>query len=544
MSGSNTWLPKYLKYKNKYLNLVKLYKQRGNGENFSWFLDNTMLEHDEETELEGKYNEGTADTINFRGIDYTADTGGYVNGGNRLTRQQKIMIQPNEKLLFDKLREYAVTLPVTLRVAGGWVRDKIIGLPNDDIDIALDTMSGEEFSKNLCSAINGNLGNRWEGWECKLILASAAGSKSEKLAPGKLLLTFPDKSIIDLDFVGLRSEVYDGDSRVPIVQAATAIEDASRRDLTINSLFYNINLGLVEDYMGGVKDIKRKLIRTPLDPTVSFRNDPLRMLRALRFHSRFHFKLDPSITTAMSNPALHADFMRKISRTRVGQEIEGFFNGSSNPLLAFQVIYDTNLWGPIFGGEHIVWTVESKTKSMELLARLEDRSKVTVLAALTYPLAEIDIGLPIVKKVQNNVQKFCSEILRFTSDLSDTIQDIHRCIFSILDLSDNMALWHRSDIALILFDSQKLFGIALNIIKAINPEKYAKILQFIGEHKISIEEVKAIKLKFNPKDVMAQFEVTGKDLKILLNKLLIWNLDKPDGTFEEALAIKDSFKNP
>lgn len=93
-----------------------------------------------------------------------------------------------------------------------------------------------------------------------------------------------------IDLVNLRSEKYTEDSRVPTIDIGTPEEDAYRRDLTINSLFYNINKGEVEDFtMRGVQDIKDGIVRTPLDPLQTFLDDPLRVLRAVRFACRFDF---------------------------------------------------------------------------------------------------------------------------------------------------------------------------------------------------------------------------------------------------------------
>jgi tRNA nucleotidyltransferase (CCA-adding enzyme) len=91
-----------------------------------------------------------------------------------------------------------------------------------------------------------------------------------------------------IDLVNLRSEEYAADSRVPVIEIGTPEQDAMRRDLTVNALFYNINTGQIEDLTGkGISDLQARICRTPLDPLQTFMDDPLRVLRAVRFARRF-----------------------------------------------------------------------------------------------------------------------------------------------------------------------------------------------------------------------------------------------------------------
>jgi len=104
---------------------------------------------------------------------------------------------------------------------------------------------------------------------------------------------------IFIDLVNLRSEKYTEDSRVPIAEIGTPEEDAYRRDLTINAMFYNINKNEVEDFTKqGVNDLKHGVIRTPLEPLQTFMDDPLRVLRTIRFATRFDFKIVDEIYEA------------------------------------------------------------------------------------------------------------------------------------------------------------------------------------------------------------------------------------------------------
>lgn len=130
--------------------------------------------------------------------------------------------------------------------------------------------------------------------------------------------------IIDsnIDFVNLRKEEYDDNSRIPIVSIGTPLEDAYRRDLTINSLFYNINTNMIEDFtLRGIDDLKNRIVRTPLAALETFREDPLRILRTIRFATRYCCEIDPAILEATHEPDIESALSRKVSRERVGVEV-------------------------------------------------------------------------------------------------------------------------------------------------------------------------------------------------------------------------------
>lgn len=131
-----------------------------------------------------------------------------------------------------------------------------------------------------------------EGVACKgYHLISQNAEKSKHLETATLSILGQQ-----IDFVNLRSETYQEDSRVPQIEFGTPQSDAFRRDITINSLFYNINEQKVEDFTGmGLLDLQSKVLRTPLEPLKTFTDDPLRILRVLRFKSRYGFSIDQSI---------------------------------------------------------------------------------------------------------------------------------------------------------------------------------------------------------------------------------------------------------
>lgn len=129
-----------------------------------------------------------------------------------------------------------------------------------------------------------------------------------------------------IDLVNLRSEVYTEGSRVPQIEIGTPTEDAYRRDLTINSMFYNINDQLVEDFTEqGISDLKKGILRTPMEPVQTFLDDPLRVLRVIRFANRFEFDMVPELLVAAKNTDVRDCILNKISYERLGIELDKMF---------------------------------------------------------------------------------------------------------------------------------------------------------------------------------------------------------------------------
>jgi Poly A polymerase head domain len=148
------------------------------------------------------------------------------------------------------------------------------------------------------SSNSSNSSSTPEEWKRKsIVLVKANPSKSKHLETCNC--SFCGFSI---DFVNLRAETYTKDSRIPNkITFGTPLQDAQRRDCTINSMFYNISTESVEDLTGmGLVDLQNGIIRTPLDPDTTFDDDPLRVLRAVRFAARFDFTLDENLANSAS----------------------------------------------------------------------------------------------------------------------------------------------------------------------------------------------------------------------------------------------------
>ncbi|KAK9291407.1 hypothetical protein L1049_019354 [Liquidambar formosana] len=254
--------------------------------------------------------------------------------------KEKIDLTEKEEQIFERLLKVVrhFNLQTQLRVAGGWVRDKLLGKDCYDIDIALDNMLGREF----CEKVNEYLSCKGEETQGVAVIQSNP-DQSKHLETARMRL-----SDIWIDFVNLRSEDYCENSRIPTMRFGTAEEDAYRRDLTINSLFYNINTNSVEDLTGrGLADLKSGKIVTPLPPKETFLDDPLRVLRAIRFGARFGFILEEELKEAASCDDVKAAIAEKISRERIGHEIDLMISGNQ-PVKAMTHICDLLLSWVVF----------------------------------------------------------------------------------------------------------------------------------------------------------------------------------------------------
>lgn len=205
-------------------------------------------------------------------------------------------------------------------VVGGYVRDLFLGRKSKDIDFVT-VGSGIELAEAIAS----------ERKHARLTVFRNFGT-AQVLMGG-----------MELEFVGARKESYNRGSRKPIVEDGTLEDDLSRRDFTINALALCVNsgecFGEVVDMFGGIGDLDKGLIRTPLDPDITFSDDPLRMLRAVRFAARLGFTIVPETMEAIRRNASRLEI---ISRERVADELCKMMQ-SDNPSRAWMLLSETHL---------------------------------------------------------------------------------------------------------------------------------------------------------------------------------------------------------
>ena len=238
---------------------------------------------------------------------------------------------------FRQVSEAADELGLEAYVIGGYVRDIFLRRPSKDIDIVA-VGSGIELAKAVA---------RKMGRNAHLSVFKNFGTAQVKLGD------------IELEFVGARKESYTRDSRKPIVEDGTLEDDQNRRDFTINALALCLNAsryGELVDPFDGLGDMDRLTIRTPLDPDITFSDDPLRMMRAVRFATQLGFDINPVTFEAIERNKERIDI---ISRERIIDELNKIIL-SPRPSVGFVLLDACGLLPIIFPELHALKGVETK----------------------------------------------------------------------------------------------------------------------------------------------------------------------------------------
>lgn len=228
------------------------------------------------------------------------------------------------------------------------MRDKLLGVDSHDIDVAINCMTGERFGEGLKEYLDmpGNL-EKYKACHSgnPSIIDFIKIHKIEKNPEkSKHLETATTKIFgLDIDLVNLRKETYSDDSRNPQIEIGTPEEDALRRDATVNALFYNIHTDTIEDFTGkGLQDMENKIIRTPLAPYQTFKDDPLRVLRLIRFASRLGYTIDSDTEEAMKIEDIKVALKAKITQERIGVEMEKTLRGMILQGLSYVILHAVN----------------------------------------------------------------------------------------------------------------------------------------------------------------------------------------------------------
>jgi len=209
-------------------------------------------------------------------------------------------------------------------VVGGYVRDVLLGREVKDTDIVV-IGSGVEFAKIVANDFQ----------RSNLVLFENFGTA---------MLPLDDRK---LEFVGARKESYQKDSRKPLVEVGTLNEDLLRRDFTVNALAASLNektFGEIVDPFDGESDLHKKILRTPLDPEVTFDDDPLRIMRAMRFASQLGFSIEPHVINAARTMAGRLTI---VSQERISDEFLKIMS-SSVPSVGLQLLYDSGVMQVVF----------------------------------------------------------------------------------------------------------------------------------------------------------------------------------------------------
>jgi len=288
--------------------------------------------------------------------------------------------------IFKIISEAADELRLECYVIGGFVRDVFLKRPSKDIDVVV-VGSGIALAERVTEKL---------GAGTKLTVFKTYGTAQVKLHE------------LEVEFVGARKESYQHDSRNPVVEDGTLEEDQNRRDFTINAMAICLNkdrFGELVDPFGGLNDLKNFVIRTPLSPDITFSDDPLRMLRGIRFSAQLGFFLETSTFEAI---ARNKERIEIISKERIADELNKIML-SRKPSVGFVLLEKTGLLALIFPellalkGAETKDGVGHKDNFYHTLAVLDNLCEHTDNLWLRWAALLHDIGKPRTKKFDSRL---------------------------------------------------------------------------------------------------------------------------------------------
>ncbi len=268
-------------------------------------------------------------------------------------------------------------------VIGGFVRDIFLKRPSKDVDILV-IGNGPEFAAEVGKAL-----------KTKVNIFKSFGTA---------MLKYQE---LEIEFVGARKESYRADSRKPIVEDGTLEDDQKRRDFTINAMAISLNnasFGELIDPFNGVADLENQLIKTPLNPLQTFSDDPLRMMRAIRFASQLNFTIDLSALSAINK---QKERIKIVSKERITDELNKIIL-SPVPSVGFKHLFNTGLLAMVFPEMQALYGVDvingkaHKDNFYHTLQVLDNISTQTDDLWLRWTAILHDIAKPATKRFEEN----------------------------------------------------------------------------------------------------------------------------------------------
>ena len=286
--------------------------------------------------------------------------------------------------VFAVVSQASEELNIHAYVIGGFVRDIFLNKESKDIDIVT-TGDGIELAKRVAEKLQGSHYSFFKNF-------------------GTANVKFGD---LEIEFVGARKESYRGESRKPDVEPGTLEDDQNRRDFTMNVLALSLqkeNFGELIDPFDGLKDIENKIIRTPLDPDITYSDDPLRMMRAIRFASQLGFVIEQN---SFQSICKNAERISIVSKERIADELNKIIL-SPIPSVGFKLLFDSKLLHLIFPemvklqGVEIKDGVSHKDNLYHTLQVLDNISINTDNLWLRWAAILHDIAKPATKRFEKN----------------------------------------------------------------------------------------------------------------------------------------------
>ncbi len=292
------------------------------------------------------------------------------------------MIEHLSHPVFKAVSTVSEQMQVAAFVIGGYVRDILLNRDyKQDIDIVV-TGSGINFAHKVAEKLGEDI-------------------------PVKFFKNFGTAMLkyqgIQVEFVGARRESYRNDSRKPVVEDGTIEDDQNRRDFTINTLAIDLtksNFGQLIDPFNGLSDLEKKIIRTPMEPDITFSDDPLRMMRAIRFATQLGFSIDPDCFQSIKR---NADRIHIVSAERVTDELNLIIQ-SPEPSIGFNMLFDTGLLQIIFPefcalkGAEFIDGIGHKDNFYHTLKVLDNVAEKSNDLWLRWSAILHDIAKPVTKK--------------------------------------------------------------------------------------------------------------------------------------------------
>ncbi len=287
--------------------------------------------------------------------------------------------------IFEIIAKAATELNIDAYVIGGFVRDIILKRPCKDIDVVA-IGSGIELAEKVAKII---------GKQTKVTVFKNFGTA---------MLNYKD---YEIEFVGARKESYDRGSRKPIVENGTLEDDQNRRDFTINALAISLNketYGEILDPFNGQKDIENKIIKTPLNPDITYSDDPLRMMRAIRFSTQLGFDIEDKSLNAISK---NKERIKIVSKERIIDELNKIIM-TSTPSIGFKHLFNTGLLEIIFPemnqlqGVELIGNKGHKDNFYHTIEVLDNICAKTDNLWLRWTAILHDIAKPTTKRFEKN----------------------------------------------------------------------------------------------------------------------------------------------
>ena len=292
-------------------------------------------------------------------------------------------IRDDERNIFELLKNTAKELGYPTYVVGGYVRDRLLARSSKDMDIVC-VGSGIKLAKRLATKL------------------SPRPRVTIYQRFGTAMLKHGD---LEIEFVGARKESYRSDSRKPTVENGSLMDDQNRRDFTINALAVSLNeadFGRIVDSFNGLQHLEIRKIQTPLEPSRTFSDDPLRMMRAIRFATQLNFEIEPQTLASISK---NCHRIKIVSKERITTELNKIIL-SPKPSIGFKLLFDTGLLSIIFPEMANLYGVEyqnglgHKDNFYHTLEVLDNLSRKTNDLWLRWSAILHDIAKPPTKRFE------------------------------------------------------------------------------------------------------------------------------------------------